>query len=605
MRIVSLALLSLTFAGNTLQAAPPASQQTASAVDASLWGDASENAIQLADDATYLRRIMFDIVGRPATPSELTAFGLDPSEERRASKVDELLASNAYGENWSHYWRDVIFLRATNIRAGIVRPAFDEWMASQLNAGHGWHEIANELLTASGPVNNNGATALIFAHEGVAEEVSAEASRIFVGIQIQCANCHDHPWDRWKREQFHQFAAFFPRVSVRRDRNSDNMFDFEIASVNAARQRTAAASRFLLTRADRNRDGFLSEEESRNTPLARVLNGPGKAVIDKNNDGKLSIEEIATAQPPNANQPGQGSAEHYMPDLQDPGSQGEQIDPGFFLTSTDAASSLKQMESTLKPGMTDELRRQKASELLTSKDNPWFARAIINRMWYEMMGTAFYTPIDDLGPDRECTHEETLNILAEGFVANEHDLKWLIRTIAATRTYQRAPDHTAEGFAHCEPMRLRSDQLYAALCQTLGVESLPLRITDGRRYAGAMQKLDQGREEFANTFGFDPSTPRDEVTGNIPEALFMMNSQLLERILATPGESSVITHIATTVLGEEDIVRELYLNAIGREPAAGELKIAMESISTTPNLRAGLEDLMWALINSPEFSSRR
>ena len=600
MRIITIALISLTVACPSMHAAPPTSQQTASAVDVSLWGETPENSIKLADDATYLRRIMFDIVGRPATPGELTAFGLDPSENRRSTMVDQLLASDAYGENWSHYWRDVIFLRATNIRAGIVRPAFDEWMTSQLNAGHGWHQIANELLTATGPVNNNGATALIFAHEGVAEEVSAEASRIFVGIQIQCANCHDHPWDSWKREQFHQFAAFFPRVSVRRDRNSDNMFDFEIASVNAERQRTAAASRFFLTRADRNRDGFISEEESKNTPLARVFNGPGKAVIDKNSDGKLSIDEIATAQPPNANQPGQGAAEHYMPDLQDPGSQGKRIDPGFFLTNTNA-----DVVSSLKPGMTDELRREKASELLTSKDNPWFARAIINRMWYEMTGTAFYTPIDDIGPDRECTHEETLNILAEGLTANDYDLKWLIRTIVATRTYQRTPDHTAEGFAHCEPIRLRSDQLYAALCQTLGVESLPLRVTDGRRYAGAMQKLDQGREEFANIFGFDPSTPRDEVTGNIPEALFMMNSQLLERILATPGESSVITHIATNVLGEEDIVRELYLNAIGREPAAGELQISMKYINSNQSLRVGLEDLMWALINSPEFSSRR
>ena len=85
----------------------------------------------------------------------------------------------------------------------------------------------------------------------------------------------------------------------------------------------------------------------------------------------------------------------------------------------------------------------------------------------------------------------------------------------------------------------------------------------------------------------------------------MMNSQLLERILSTPGDASVITHIATNVLGEEDVVRELYLNAIGREPADGELKIAMEYVAKSSNLRGGLEDLMWVLINSPEFGSRR
>ncbi len=594
MRIVGFVVFAVCISCIPVYAAPPDPEYTAAAVDVSLWGEAPENTLSLADDATYLRRVMVDIVGRPATPGELTAFGLDPSENRRAAMVDALLGTDAYGENWSHYWRDVIFRRATNMRANIVMRAFGEWMASQLNEGHTWDKIATELLTASGPVNNNGATAIIFAHEGVAEEVSAEASRIFNGIQIQCANCHDHPWDSWKREQFHEFAAFFPRVSVRRDRTSDNMFDYEITSVNAERERNPFASRFLLTRADKNRDGFVSEVESKNTPLARVFSGPAKNVIDKNSDGKLAIEEFMTAQPPDANQPGRGSAEHFMPDLQDPGSQGKKIDPGFFLTS-----------ATEKPGLTDEQRRQKVAELLTSKKNPWFARAIVNRVWYEMTGTAFYTPIDDIGPDRECTHEETLKILSDAFTANKYDLKWLIRTIAATRTYQRAPDNKAEGFAHCEPIRMRSDQLYAALCQTLGVESLPLRLGDGRRVPGGMQLSDPGRAEFDRVFGFDPSTPRDELTGSIPEALFMMNSQLLERLLSTPGEASVITHIATNVLAEDDVVRELYLNAIGREPTAGELSIAMDYVGKSSNLRSGLEDLMWVLINSPEFGSRR
>ncbi|MCX7385805.1 MAG: DUF1549 domain-containing protein [Planctomycetota bacterium] len=594
MRIPCLIIVAFWISSDAVHAAPPSSQQTAEALDISLWGAGLEHPLSHADDATYLRRIMFDIVGRPATRGELTAFGLDPAEDRRATMVDALLSTDAYGENWSTYWRDVIFLRATNIRANIVRPAFGTWMASQLNAGQSWKMITTALLTASGPVNEHGASALIFAHEGVAEEVSAEASRIFLGIQIQCANCHDHPWDSWKREQFHEFAAFFPRVSVRRDRNSDNMFEYEITSVNTDRDRNPFASRFLLTRADKNRDGFISEAESKNTPLARVFKGPAKGVIDKNGDGKLAVAEIMTSQPPDANQLGRGAAEHFMPDLQDPGSQGKKIDPAFFLTRVEEQS-----------GMSDEQRRQKVAELLTATGNPWFSRAIVNRVWSEMTGTAFYTPIDDIGPDRECTHEPTLELLADAFVANDYDLKWLIRTIAATRTYQRAPDNKAEGFAHCEPVRLRSDQLYAALCQTLGVESLPLRTSDGRRYPGGKQPADPGREEFARVFGFDPSTPRDELTGSIPEALFMMNSQLLARIMATPGESSVITQIATNVLGEDDIVRELYLNAIGREPTLGELSIAVAYLGESPNLRSGLEDLQWVLINSPEFGSRR
>jgi hypothetical protein len=573
-------------------ASPPGPQDTAAAVDQSLWGDTQETLISSADDATYLRRIMFDIVGRPATPGEITAFGLNPSSERRTEIVDELLDSEEYGQNWSRYWRDAIFRRATNMRSGIVRPAFGEWMADRLNSGAGWDEITTSLLTATGPVNNDGATALIFAHEGVAEEVAAEASRLFLGVQIQCANCHDHPWDSWKRHQFHEFTAFFPRVSVQRDRSSDNMFDYEITSMDVDRTRRPEASQFLLARIDKDKDKVISEEESRGTPLARVFSGQAKGFVDKNGDGKLSIEEILTAQPPE--RPGQGALEHSMPDLNDPGSEGTRIDPAFFLSS-----------KPVPVGLSDAARRERVADLITDKQNPWFSRAIVNRIWFEMTGTAFYLPIDDIGPDRECVHEETLKILTAAFVDNDYDLKWLVRTIAATKTYQRAPNNVAEGFARCEPIRLRADQLYSALCQTLGVTALPLRPTEGRRTPQEIQRLEPGREEFGRVFGFDPSTPRDELSGSIPESLFMMNSQLLTRIIESPAETGLITRISATVLAEEDIVRELYLAALGREPTVGELSIAMQYVQSDESLRSSLEDLLWALLNSPEFCSRR
>ena len=114
---------------------PKDSASVAAAIDRSLFGESVNSAAPLTDDSTFLRRVMFDIVGRPATPGEITAFGLNPSESRRTELVGELLKSSEYGENWSRYWRDAIFRRATNMRAGIVRPAFGDWMTSQLNEG--------------------------------------------------------------------------------------------------------------------------------------------------------------------------------------------------------------------------------------------------------------------------------------------------------------------------------------------------------------------------------------------------------------------------------------------------------------------------------------
>ncbi|MFN9719531.1 MAG: DUF1549 domain-containing protein, partial [Planctomycetota bacterium] len=292
------------------QAAPPSSKTVAEAVDRSLWGDNLDAAFAIADDATFLRRAMLDITGRPASADEIRMFAANPSSEKRAEKVRELLKSENYGHNWAHYWRDAIFLRATNMRAGIVRGDFEAWMADELNRNTSWDQIANRLITATGPVNGYGQTALIFAHEGMAEEIAAETSRLFLGIQIQCANCHDHPWDQWKRTQFHQFTAFFPRVSVQRKRGSDKVFEFEITAVSEARSRNPLASRFLLTRIDKNRDSTITESEAKGTALERVFSSQAMQIIDRNGDKRITIEEIMTAEPPE--RPGLGSPEHYM-----------------------------------------------------------------------------------------------------------------------------------------------------------------------------------------------------------------------------------------------------------------------------------------------------
>lgn len=590
MRILLVFLAML--AGPSVQSADRTASQTAAQVDQFILASSDVDAFETVDDATFLRRVSLDLIGRPPTVSEITRFGLNPAADKRQTVVEQLLASPDYASNWSRYWRDAILLRATNVRSNLVQPAFESWMEESLSDNRPWDAIVTDLLTATGPVNNDGRTALIFAHEGQPEEIAAEASRLFLGIQMQCANCHDHPWDSWKRDDFHEFAAFFPRVSVRRDRNSDNMFDYEITSVDFDRNRNAGISQFLLTRIDRNRDNFITESESKNTPLARLFNGQVKSYIDKNSDGKLSLEEIRTAQPPDANRPGQGATEHYMPNLADPSSKGDLVHPAFFVGDASVPRNQK-----------DSPRRSQVADLITSKDNPWFARSIVNRLWSELTGSAFYMPIDDLGPDRSAEHADALNVLCEGFVASNYDLRWLIKTITTTAAYQRPVNTDAEGFVRLEPVRLRSDQLYDALCQTLNVTALPLEFS-GRRTPYARNQ-DRGRQAFAATFGFDPSTPKADLTGSIPEALFLMNSPQLHNFIRADSVNSTIARISGQVLSDEDVVRELYLTTVSREPVANEVEICMQFLRQAPNRTEGLEDILWSLLNSSEFQSRK
>jgi hypothetical protein len=120
-----------------------------------------------------------------------------------------------------------------------------------------------------------------------------------------------------------------------------------------------------------------------------------------------------------------------------------------------------------------------------------------------------------------------------------------------------------------------------------------------------MSRQDPGREEFGRIFGFDPSTPREELTGSIPEALFLMNSRLVSSVVSSRDPENTLSLISRTVLADEDIVAELYLTTVGREPTDAEVQVAASHIAASDSVREGLEDIFWALLNSPEFSSRR
>ncbi len=251
---------------------------------------------------------------------------------------------------------------------------------------------------------------------------------------------------------------------------------------------------------------------------------------DKNKDGTLSLDELKDAPRPGIDQMGRGSAEYYMPDLDDPTSRGTRIQPTFFVDHT-----------SVPLGTTDLDRRLTLASLMTSADNPWFARAFVNRIWTEMLGAGFYMPVDDLGPQREAVLPDVLDALASGFVASGYDIKWVFRTIANTQAYRRRLHPSTESgpalFAAASPTRLRSDQIYHALQEALGTGSLIERRGPQGRNPGGMMAApgDAGRIVFNQLFGFDPSTPQDDVMGTIPQALFLMNSP----VTASPSTVAV------------------------------------------------------------------
>jgi hypothetical protein len=260
--------------------ASPNARQTAEQVDTLLADEVFKSDTRLAprvDDATFLRRVWLDIVGDIPTPEHVTAFLLDPAADKRERVVRELLDDPQYGQNWARYWRDVILLRRLEDRAAVVSNALVTDLTEKFNQNEPWDKIAAEFITATGDAKENGAVAIQLAQDGRTEETAAEMSRIFLGIQIQCCQCHDHPYDSWKREQFHEFAAFFPRIAVR---------------------------------------PVLS-------PTKRTL----EVVADDRPERR---------QRPNADAEGRrGQPEHFMPDLENPAAVGRRMQPKFFLTSAE------------------------------------------------------------------------------------------------------------------------------------------------------------------------------------------------------------------------------------------------------------------------------
>ncbi len=492
----------------------------------------------VVDDETFLRRVSLDLIGQPPTPEETTLFTLDTAPDKRAVVVDRLLADRRFGENWGRYWRDVIFYRRTEDRALAGSELCATYLAEQLNANVRWDRIATALVTAEGSVQENGATALFFAHRGEPEAVVAEATRIFNGIQISCAQCHDHPTDRWKRDEFHRMAAFFPRVAVRPNPMSGPLDLIVVA--------TDIDPRF-----------------GARMPAMRV----------------------------------RGTLEHHMPDLKDPQAKGTLMQPVFFVTG-----------QSVPVGTQDAMRRTTFATELTRRENPWFARALVNRLWAELVGEGFYEPIDDMGPDRQCSAPETLDRLSAAFVDSEHDVKQLFRIVTRTAAYQR-PSRSRRGpddapFTANVATRLRGDQLFNQLAGLLGIVEPPAGAAPGPGGNNPAAALRRGpRFLFNQVFGYDPSNPREEEVGSVPQALVLMNSPLINAAISS--RRGILASLLARIPQDDDLTMELYLRTLGREPNAAELAACRDLIKEVGDRGEAYEDILWSLINSTEFLHRK
>ncbi|MEO6810611.1 MAG: DUF1553 domain-containing protein, partial [Isosphaeraceae bacterium] len=357
--------------------------------------------------------------------------------------------------------------------------------------------------------------------------------RVFLGMQIQCAQCHDHPTDPWKRVQFHEFAAFFAGTNARRNQQTK------------------------------------------------------------------SVSVVARG----------GIPRYTMPDKSDPQKQ-VAIAPKFFLA--------KASEPPLPP-LTAQQRRDLVASYITGQDNPWFAKAYINRIWYSLLGDSFFMPIDDIGPTREVQNPELLDTLATEWTQTGYDVRWLFRLVLNTKAYQRASRSsrsatTQTPFAANSPSRLRADQIVRSLAQALDFTPGLNRPGNRPNAKGKAAKKAAGangalaRQGGPNNplvlFGVDPSIPSDDVLGTIPQALFLMNSPQLNRAMSAQN-NTMLGKVLNSTPDNRAALETIYLNVLGRRPNTDEIRTSGHYLAKIGNRKEGFEDILWALINSTEFISRK
>ncbi len=486
------------------------------------------NEAELSDvisDDQFLRRVSLDLIGRQPTPGEFTAYRLDTTKGKRAAAVERLLASTEFGDNWAGYWSDVIGYRVPPPELTFLDyTLFEKWLAERINQNAPWDETVRTILTATGKVKDQPAATFVGFHEADTTRLAAETARVFLSVQIGCAQCHDHPFDEWKRQQFHELAAYFVRASAK---------------------------------------------------------------MPWNDSSEIEVKD-------------KGKGEYEMPNVADPTKKGIMMTPTFFTGHK------------TEPGKSDLDRRRELATVVTSTDNPWFAKAYVNRVWARMMGHGFYEPVDDMGVANVPLLPEVHQELTDHFRASSFDAKSLFRAIANSKAYQqRLPEHPSAStddkpYADARTTKLRGDEVYQSLVTAINLPNVTPPKTAPTKEIRFPVPPKSTKDLVSEAFGFDPSLRPQDISRTLGQAMLMMNNdQLQAQVSAKPESNTALSKLVATEPDNAKAVSNLFQLVLARQPNDMESKIALEHLSTGTSRGESFEDLLWSLINSAEFTTKR
>ncbi len=479
----------------------------------------------LCDDETFLRRASLDIAGRLPTVEEAEAFFASKEPDKRDRLVESLLNSPEYADYFANKWAALLKNKRDDAADITANFAFHSWVRDSLLANKPYDQFVRELLAATGTIVANPAAAWYKRVKEPTQQIE-DVAQLFLGVRMQCAQCHHHPFEKWSQTDYYSLTAYFSQVG---------------------RKPTAIAGEDLIF----HKRGVAQAE---------------------NKKTRQPVKPAALGSP--------------APDI-----------------------------------APDEDPRLHLADWMKQKDNPFFAKSLVNRYWKHFFRRGLIEPEDDIRDSNPPTNPELLDALASHFIDSGYDLKAVVRIIAQSRTYQLSAqpnEHNRvdrQNFSRYYPKHLQAEVLLDAVDQLTGAKTDFADMPPGTRAVALPDNSYNRSVSFLKVFGRPEGASVCECervqSSSLAQSLHLMNAaDIKAKLTAANGRAETLAKAAQPAPRK---LRELYLAAFQREPTAEEVRIAEahlakprtdaegKPLDSQKALRQGYEDLLWALINTKEF----
>jgi hypothetical protein len=476
----------------------------------------------LSPDDEFLRRVCLDLTGTLPPPERVREFLADRDPHKRDKLLETLLDSPQFVDFWTYRFADLFRVNHSSMQKIKRTYSHLEWMRLSIAENKPYDQIARERIAAQG---HGGPTSHVYRVQDfiAPQEIMAEEMRVFGGVRLECAQCHNHPFEAWSQDQFWGLAAFFGQLTVAGTDNDGLLMDFPAG------------------------------EAGRKSPIILMHPRTKQAVKPAFLDGRQPT-----------------------------------CDP-----------------ADLRMGL---------ARWMTAPDNPYFARAAVNRVWGYFFGRGIVDPVDDFRSTNPPTHPELLDELARYFKEQKYDLKALMRAIVQSRTYQLSADTNLTNridevnYSHSRPRALDAVVLLDAISRVTGVEEKFAWhafvgggvMVPGTRAVDLVPEIVPCR--FLDAYGRTnrQALPEKSNQPNLAQALHMLAGPTYTEKIGQKGGR--VDRLIETNATNQQAIEELYLAALGRLPTERERTDLDALIRRQPTRREALESLAWALISSREFA---